>query len=67
MLVFRRPAYRNHTVLEIARGVKAFLSLAVGITRGEVPDPDALQSRLLATRPGSLRGPNAMERTKAGK
>lgn len=40
------PAYRNHTVLEIARGVKAFLTLAVGVTRSEVPDPDALQSRL---------------------
>jgi hypothetical protein len=40
------PTYRNHTVLEIARGVKAFLSLAVGVTRGEVPDPDALQRRL---------------------
>lgn len=33
-------------VLEIALGVKAFLSLAVGVTRSEVPDPDALQSRL---------------------
>jgi len=40
------PTYRNHTVLEIARGVKAFLSLVVGVTRGEVPDPDALQRRL---------------------
>ena len=40
------PAYRNHTVLEIARGVKAFLTLAVGVTRSGVPDPDALQSRL---------------------
>jgi LPS sulfotransferase NodH len=42
------PVYRNHTVLEIARGIRAFLTLAVGVTRGEVPDPDALQSRLLA-------------------
>ena len=42
------PAYRNHTVLEIARGVRAFFTLAVGVTRGEVPDPDALQSRLQA-------------------
>jgi LPS sulfotransferase NodH len=40
------PAYRNHTVVEIARGIKAFLTLAVGVTRGEVPDPDAAQSRL---------------------
>jgi hypothetical protein len=42
------PAYRNHTVLEIARGVRAFFTLAAGVTRGEVPDPDALQSRLRA-------------------
>jgi Sulfotransferase domain len=32
------PAYRNHTVLELARGVRAFFTLAVGLTRGEVPD-----------------------------
>ena len=40
------PAYRNHTVLEIARGIRAFFTLAVGVTRGEVPD--AAQSRLPA-------------------
>jgi LPS sulfotransferase NodH len=40
------PAYRSHTVLEIARGVRAFFTLAVGVTRGEVLDPEALQSRL---------------------
>src|SRR5215208_6834827 len=40
------PAYRNHTVLEIAWGMKAFFTLAVGVTRGEVPDPGALKSRL---------------------
>lgn len=42
------PAYRSHTVLEIARGVKAFFTLAAGVTRGEVPDPDALQSTIQA-------------------
>jgi LPS sulfotransferase NodH len=44
------PAYRNHTVLEIARGVRAFFTLAVGVTRGEVPDPDVLQDPLQAER-----------------
>jgi hypothetical protein len=42
------PAYRSHTVLEIARGVKAFFTLAAGVTRGEVPDPESLQSTLQA-------------------
>src|SRR5918994_2753928 len=42
------PAYRNHTVLEIARGVRAFFTLAVGVTREEVPHPDASPSRLPA-------------------
>lgn len=42
------PVYRNQTVLEIARGVKAFLTLAIGLTRGGVPDPDDVQSRLQA-------------------
>jgi LPS sulfotransferase NodH len=40
------PAFRKHTVLEITRGVKAFFTLAAGITRGEVPDPVTLQNRL---------------------
>lgn len=35
------PAYKNRIVLEIARGVKAFFNVEVGITRGIVPDPDA--------------------------
>jgi hypothetical protein len=42
------PAYRNHTVLEIARGVRAFFTLAVGVTRGEASDPDASPSKLPA-------------------
>lgn len=40
------PAYRNHTVFEVARGVKAFLNLGLGITRGEVPNPEEMEVRL---------------------
>ena len=32
------PLYRNRTVFELVRGIKAFLKLEVGLTRGEVPD-----------------------------
>ncbi|MGB3681468.1 MAG: TylF/MycF/NovP-related O-methyltransferase [Rubrobacteraceae bacterium] len=32
------PVYRNQTIFEMARGVKAFLKLDAGLTRGEVPD-----------------------------
>jgi hypothetical protein len=42
------PEYRNHKVLEIARGVRAFFTLAVGVTRGEVPDSESLRSDLRA-------------------
>lgn len=31
------PAFNNRTVVEIARGVKAFLNLEAGVTRGRVP------------------------------
>ncbi len=34
------PRYRNQIVFEIARGIKAFLRMDVGLTRGEVPDPE---------------------------
>ena len=34
------PILRGHSVLEIARGIKAFLKLDVGLVRGEVPDPE---------------------------
>lgn len=33
------PLYRSHAIFEIARGVKAFLNLEVGVTRGRVPNP----------------------------
>lgn len=42
------PAYRSHTVIEVARGVKAFFTLAAGVTRGGVPEPDALQGAIEA-------------------
>lgn len=32
------PTFRHRTVVEVSRGVKAFLSLVVGVTRGEVPE-----------------------------
>ena len=31
------PIFRNHTTIEIAQGLKAFLTLEVGLTRGAVP------------------------------
>jgi LPS sulfotransferase NodH len=42
------PAYKNHTVFKFFRGAKAFLNLGVGITRGEVPNPEEMESRLRA-------------------
>lgn len=34
------PIYKHLRVLELARGIKAFLRLEVGLTRGEVPNPE---------------------------
>ena len=34
------PRYTNHTTFELVRNIKAFLRLEVGLTRGEVPDPE---------------------------
>lgn len=31
------PVYRNRTVLEVARGIKAFFDLEAGLTRGKAP------------------------------
>lgn len=39
------PVYKNHTVLNVARGLKAFLSLRVGVTRGQALDIDAIISQ----------------------
>jgi hypothetical protein len=41
------PTYRHRTVLEIGRGLRAFLNLYAGLVRGEVPDPER-QSKQLA-------------------
>lgn len=32
------PLFKGHSILEIARGIKAFLRLEVGVVRGELPD-----------------------------
>jgi glycosyltransferase involved in cell wall biosynthesis len=34
------PVFKHRTIFEIARGLKAFLRLDVGLTRGEVPDAE---------------------------
>lgn len=39
------PAYKVRTVLEIARNLKAFLSLDAGVVRGEVPDHEGELAR----------------------
>ncbi len=45
------PEFGTHTVVEISRGIKAFLTLRMGLTRGEVPDPEASASPKLAEKP----------------
>ncbi|MDQ3506995.1 MAG: sulfotransferase [Actinomycetota bacterium] len=35
------PIFRNQQVIEVARGIKAFLNLSAGVTRGKVPSLDA--------------------------
>ncbi len=49
------PVFNSRTVIELARGMKAFLSLEAGITRGEIParapvasGPQAAQTEELA-------------------
>ena len=32
------PSFKNHIAFEITRGLKFFLKLDAGVTRGEVPD-----------------------------
>ncbi len=48
------PVFRSRTVLEVARGVRAFLKLDIGLTRGEVPnleqDIEQLRQKLERTR-----------------
>jgi hypothetical protein len=40
------PHFRNHSVLEIFRGIRAFISLDAGLTRGAVPDSRRLEARV---------------------
>lgn len=40
------PGFRNRLVLEMARGVKGFLSLEAGLTRGVVPSIEALEAKI---------------------
>lgn len=48
------PTYMNRTVLEIARGAKAFFTLEAGLTRGELPNPE-LKLRQIQNRVEKLR------------
>jgi ubiquinone/menaquinone biosynthesis C-methylase UbiE len=36
------PSYRNHIIVEIARGFRAFLRLDAGLVRSVVPDPEQM-------------------------
>ncbi|MGB3683216.1 MAG: CmcI family methyltransferase [Rubrobacteraceae bacterium] len=40
------PVLRNHSVVELVRGIKAFLSLDLGVTRGQAPDHQFTESQL---------------------
>jgi len=40
------PVYRQNVILEVARGIKAFLNFEAGITRGEVPEGGRLSQNL---------------------
>ena len=63
--VTKLPVYRNHIVFEIVRGIKAFLRLKAGLTRGtpgstdtrdrEAKDPVDLLKNGLATQPESVK------------
>jgi hypothetical protein len=48
------PVFNSRTVIELARGMRAYLNLEAGLTRGEIParDPDVL--RQPATHAGEL-------------
>lgn len=45
------PIFRNRTVFEIARGLRAFLNLEAGVTRSPLPKPEPLRPRLQKPRP----------------
>lgn len=55
------PVYRQRTILELARGVRTFLNLDLGLTRGEVPElePSVPQKRRPERfQPGGIRAEN---------
>lgn len=35
------PVFRNHTIFEITRGIKAFVKAEIGVTRGAVPESES--------------------------
>lgn len=43
------PTYNSHTVFDLARGIKAFVSLKAGVTRGEVQETGAAASQSQAS------------------
>ncbi len=51
------PVFNSRTVIELARGIRAFLNLEAGLTRGEIParDPDAERRELARVRSDSKR------------
>ncbi len=55
------PIFKNHTVVELVRGVKAFLRLDLGLTRGELPGSDQqaeAQERALSRAQSQIRNQN---------
>jgi Sulfotransferase domain len=48
------PVFNSRTVIELARGIRAFLNLEAGFTRGEIPPRDPDVSGQSASRAGEL-------------
>ena len=48
------PVFNSGTVIELARGMKAFLNLEAGLTRGEIPARDPVASGPQAAQTGEL-------------
>jgi hypothetical protein len=48
------PVFNSRTVIELARGIRAFLNLEAGLTRGEIPARDPDVSGQPATHAGEL-------------
>ena len=62
------PEYRNRTVFEIARGIKAFVNLSAsfGLTRSAPPFPETLKATFRERRIERLRRAGSPEREKNG-